>query len=55
MHEQERKRIEAMTSPEQIGRLRMQWAKKDAESETREEEYLKEAKVTGDDLESFFA
>ena len=53
MHEHERKRIEAMTSPEQLARLRMQWAKEDAESETREKEYLKEAKVIREGLESF--
>jgi hypothetical protein len=53
MHEQERKRIEAMTLSEHLARLRMQWAKEDAESETREEEYLKEAKVTREGLESF--
>ena len=53
MHEQERKRIEAMTSSEQLARLRMQWAKEDTESETREEKYLKEAKVTPEGLETF--
>ena len=41
-----------MTSPEQLARLRMQWAKEDAESEKRQEEYLK-AKVTREGLESF--
>jgi hypothetical protein len=53
MHEQERKRIEAMTSSEQLARLRIQWAKEDTESETREGEYLRQAKVTPEDLESF--
>jgi hypothetical protein len=50
---EERKRIEAVTRPEQLARFRRQWAKEHAESETREEEYLKEAKVTREGLESF--
>ena len=33
MHEQERKRIEAMSSPEQLERLRKQWAEEDARDE----------------------
>jgi hypothetical protein len=53
MHLQKRKRIEVMTSPEQLARLRMQWAKEDAESERLEEKYLKEAKVTPEGLETF--
>jgi hypothetical protein len=52
---EKRKRIEAMTSPEQLARLRIQWAKEDAESDVREQKYLKEAKVTGEELESFLS
>ena len=55
MHLQKRKRIEAMTSPEQPARLRIQWSKEDAESERLEQEYLKQAKVTGEELESFLS
>jgi hypothetical protein len=53
MRLQKRKRIEVMSSPEQLARLRIQWAKEDAESERLEQEYLKQAEVTGADLESF--
>ena len=53
MRLEKRKRIEVMTSPEQLARLRIQWVKEDAESERLEQEYLKQAKVTGEDLESF--
>ena len=44
-----------MSSPEQLARLRIQWAKEDAESERLEQEYLKQAKVTGEKLESFLS
>ena len=50
-----RKRIEVMTSPEQLARLRIEWAKEDAESERYEQEYLEKAKVTGEELESFLS
>jgi acyl-CoA reductase-like NAD-dependent aldehyde dehydrogenase len=53
MQARERAQIERMTSPEQLERLRKQWAEEDAESETREEKYLKEAKVTPEGLETF--
>ena len=55
MRLQKRKRIEIMTSPEQLVRLRIQWAKEDAESERLEQEFLKQATVTGEKLESFLS
>ena len=53
MHLQKRKRMEVMTSPEQLARLRIQWAKEDAESQRLEQEYLKQANVTGEELRVF--
>ena len=55
MRWQKRRRIEAMTSPEQLARFRIEWAKEDDESERYEQNYLKEAKVTGEELESFLS
>lgn len=37
--------IGAVTPPERLVSLRQKWAMEDAESQAREEEYLKEAKV----------
>lgn len=53
MRARERVQIEAVTPPERLVSLRQKWAKEDAESQAREEEYLKEAKVTREGLESF--
>ena len=55
MRLQKRKRIEVMTSPEQLARLRIQWAKEDAETERYEQECLKQSKVTGEELQSFLS
>ena len=53
MRAREHAPIEAITPPEQLVSLRQKWSKEDAESKAREEEYLKEAKVAREDLESF--
>jgi len=45
MHEQERKRIEAMTSSEQLARLRMQWAKEDTERRRARKSILKRLRL----------
>jgi hypothetical protein len=48
--QEQRKRIEAVMAPERLVSLRQEWAREDAESEAREEKYLKEAKVAREDL-----
>lgn len=50
--QEQRKRIEAAMAPGQLVSLREKWAKEYAESEAREDKYLKEAKVAREDLVS---
>jgi hypothetical protein len=52
---QTRKRLEALTSPENLVGLKQKWAKEDALSEAQEDDYLKQAKVSPEDLEPFMA